>query len=68
MIVKIQIPLYPPNSLETLVYNEDKSFQMNGDADPGLLELMNGRHKVFFNAEWNGKELKVGDEAPWQEW
>lgn len=69
MIIKVQTALAgnTPGPW-ILAYNEDRSAIYHGPAPPAVYEAMGGQVKAFFYATLKNGDLKIGDDAPWQEW
>lgn len=78
--VKILVPVGPPKNFivkvqvstdrkSILVYNEDRSINWQGEAEPSLLELMGDNAKGFFRASI-GSDMKIAIDGPasWQDW
>ena len=68
MIVKVQVPIYPPDGKDCLVYNEDRTVEYHGPIPDVVLKALGSRKKGFFYAKVKGDELVIIKEAPWQEW
>lgn len=70
MIVKVQLPLYPPDAPEALVYNEDATVYVQIPITPELRETMEGHYKKFFEANYDeaANTIKFTKEAPYREW
>lgn len=71
MIVKIQTPLssnVPRKEWVALVYNEDRSKEFDIAISDELVQAMKGRPKVFFSVHFEGVNMIIDSEAPWQNW
>lgn len=59
-IVKIQVPLATTGSHpQCLVYNEDHSVETMMPYDGTMMNLMKGRFKAFFRADFVGSDLSI---------
>lgn len=78
MIVKVQISVGSSDGKKhMLIYNKDKSVMYEDEATDQVLKLMNGRPKLFFEAEviphpqnWlkGEKVVNIIKETEWQKW
>lgn len=71
MIVKIQTPIssnVPPEQRAALVYNKDRSKEFPISISDELIQAMKGRPKAFFNVHFEGANMIIDSEAPWQKW
>lgn len=69
MIVKVQASIVTTeDESQVLVYDQAKKYQFQGAMPWDLLVKLNGRPKAYFEAELDGTELVIGDEAPTQDW
>ena len=51
-IVKVQISVTTnAGTAQMLIYNKDRSIEYEGDAEPNVLQLMNGSHKEYFETK-----------------
>jgi hypothetical protein len=67
-IVKVQLPLLPPDSIDALIYAKGGKRAVQDTVSPELLKKMNGAYKAFFFAVWTGKRWSIGELAPNQSW
>jgi hypothetical protein len=67
-IVKVQLPLFPPDSDEVLIYDRGKKRMTQATCPPEVRKKMGERHKAFFHAQWNADTWIIGDRAPDQSW
>ena len=69
MIVKVQVPLLTNEKIpKALIYNADRSFEMQVPA-ADVLEAMGTKKKAFFNAAViEDGTLEIHDEVEWQTW
>jgi hypothetical protein len=78
MVVKVQLSqgIDAPGHIQgpvMLVYDETKSVFFEQETDEGLAQLMNGRPKAFFHADYEdddegNRQLTILGEAEWQDW
>lgn len=69
MIVKVQMPLTSNvSSPPCLVYNEDRTLEVQLPIDKSLRAAMGDDTKQFFHAHMEGTILHLDKIAPWQEW
>jgi hypothetical protein len=70
MIVKVQVSLATTHEKrQVLVYNEDKSVYYEDDASREILQRMDGRVKVYFNARMVGTDIEIqGEVKEEQDW
>lgn len=72
MIVKVQTSLYPPGE-KALIYNCDRSFQVEIVLSDEVRSLMGERVKAFFEVRLmtpihDSVTIEFLREAPWQKW
>lgn len=69
LIVKVQLSTSTTEGeRQVLVYDKSRKYQYQTAATPEILELMNGRLKVFFTAEMVGSQIAIGEEVEDQDW
>lgn len=56
---KLQISIAGNNGKTCLAYNEDQSIMGEYPADKQTLKLMKGRHKAYFDADYDGSTGKI---------
>lgn len=61
MIVKVQVSQYPRGRV--LVYDEERSFQVEKPLTKEVRELMAGRPKAFFMADIDDDKVILGEEV-----
>lgn len=66
-IVKVQLPLFPPDSLDALIYDK-RHKHMTQTPVPGVRRKMGSSMKAFFHATWDGKAWLIGERVPDQSW
>lgn len=68
-IFKVQVPIASNDpDPKALVYNRYRTKEGMVPIQPGLLDIMQGRLKIFIYASFHNGELDFRREAPWQEW
>jgi hypothetical protein len=67
MIVKVQTSIVSSGPAAALIYDKEQSFQLEVPVKE-VEGVMKGRPKVFFHATIEGQGLRLGGEAPWQDW
>lgn len=68
-VIKIQLSLVSSGGqAQILVYNEDKSFLMQGPPGKDIVDVMAGRPKVFFEAVMGASAIEIGREIPDPGW
>ena len=69
MIVKIQASQYTTaGQQQMLIYNEDKSFQMQEPITKEIKKILGNRLKAYFIAELINNELAIIEETVSQDW
>lgn len=72
MIVKVQVPLasnIPRDEWRALIYNRDRSFEMEMPITDDIITYLKGRPKAYFHINLReGNPLFIESEAPWQNW
>lgn len=76
MIVKVQISQFSSDGQKRmLVYDRKRKYEFEDVVTPEILGIMNGRPKLFFEAELiddpkkkKAKRINLTKEAKWQNW
>lgn len=69
-IVKVQISQFSNDSkVRMLIYNEDRSiFFETEEPEDGILQIMDGRPKIYCDAHLEGTNVVLDKETSWQDW
>jgi hypothetical protein len=51
-----------------LVYDEARQHMIQQQLDPAALAAMGSDFKAFFDAEWDGRQWKLGERIAFQSW
>lgn len=69
LIVKLQLSTGGnAKARQMLIYDKSRKYQFQSDASEEIIQLMNGRLKVFFYADIVDNQFGLGEEAPDQDW
>jgi len=69
-IVKVQKPIYPPDSNGYLVYNKSKNISFQGDIPQAIKTIIDyeDEPKMYFYARLQGTLIAFHSVAPYQDW
>jgi hypothetical protein len=68
-IVKVQTPIFSTDpAVPALVYDEARQHTIQQRLDPATLAAMGSDFKAFFDAEWDGRQWKLGQHVKYQSW
>lgn len=74
-VVKVQVSVTTNSPVrQVLIYNENRSVSWERDANKDLLDMMDGKLKLFFSAklipeaDGSGSRVQLLEKAEWQNW
>jgi hypothetical protein len=68
-IVKVQTPIFSSDpAVPALVYDEARQHMIHQQLDRKALAAMGSDFKAFFDAEWDGRQWKLGERVAFQSW
>ena len=67
MIVKVQVPVFPPDGL-ALIYNKSRSKIVQRPVDDDLRKKMKGKLKAYFRAKVHEGDIRLLRQVSDQSW